>query len=111
MAPALSETMLAEVKLALRLGSEVYDPEVSMLIDAACEDMCRVGVDEAYVAEAGPRVRHAVVCYCKASFGYDNPEAARFDQSYRQIVIDMLHSGHNTAAAEEAPAEGEGDGE
>lgn len=98
MAVALSETLLEDVKLALRLGSAAYDAEVSMLIDAACEDMCRVGVDEAYLAEAGPRVRHAVICYCKASFGYDNAEAARFGDSYRQIVIDMLHSGHNTAA-------------
>ena len=92
--------LLEELRLHLRVGGEAYDAEISTLADAAVEDMERVGVDPAYIAELGPRVRHAVACYCKAHFGYDNAEAERFDRSYRQIVVDMLNGEHNVAAAD-----------
>lgn len=97
----IDDGLLQELKLSLRVSSAEFEPEIEMLADAALEDMERAGVDPDYLAALGPRVRHAVACYCKAHFGYDNAEACRFDQSYRQIVIDMLNSSRNVADTSE----------
>jgi hypothetical protein len=48
-------------------------------------------------------VKHAVTAYCKAHFGYDVPEAQRFDDSYRRIVCDLLNSSQNIAAMDDEP--------
>ena len=89
------KTVAEEVKLALRVTGDDFDPEVAMLVESAAEDMKRVGISEQYVEDAGPLVRLAMCTYAKARFGFDNPEADRFDASYRQLVIDMLHSSAN----------------
>lgn len=84
--------------LALRVSSDAYRPEVQALCDAAMADMLRVGVLESYVTGNDAKVTHAVVCYCKAYFGYDNDMASFFAESYRQHVCDMLNSRENEAA-------------
>lgn len=82
---------LDEVKVALRVTSDAFDGEVGSLVAAAERDMRRVGVPEGLIA-SDPLAKMATVLYCKANFGYDNSEAARFMQSYRQTVADMLNS-------------------
>lgn len=100
-------TLLAETKLALRVVSDVYDQEVRTLIDAALYDMERVGVNPALLDAdelddgGNAFVKHAVLAYCKANFGYDVSEAGRFDDAYRRIVCDLLNSAENIAAWEE----------
>lgn len=86
--------LLDDVKVSLRLSTDAMDSEVSMLIAAAKADMRRVGVPEEMLDDASmdPYVRCAVTEFVKARFGYDNSEAARFDESYRQIVRDVLNS-------------------
>lgn len=96
--------ILDELKLMLRVTSDVYDHEILIEAEAALRDMERVGIREDYIKEANATVRHAVACYVKANFGYDNDEATRFNDSYRQIVIDMLNSDKNKAYN---PEEGE----
>lgn len=103
--------MLDDAKMALRIQCDesAFDNEVNMLIESAISDMLRVGIDPEYlgviVDEYGHThydppslVRHAIICYVKSNFGYDNNEAARFDSSYRQIVCDLLNSKENTAS-------------
>lgn len=120
-------TLLDDMKTALRVKTDAFDPEVQMLVGAALGDMERVGVNPALLEIVdedleNPLVKTAVFAYCKAGFGYDNPEATRFDGSYRRIVCDLLNSSENIAAMEqeepdpepsdeEAPDEGPGDGE
>lgn len=86
--------LLDDVKVSLRLSTEAMDSEVSMLIAAAKADMRRVGVPEGMLEDDSmdPYVKCAVTEFVKARFGYDNSEAARFDESYRQIVRDVLNS-------------------
>lgn len=71
-----------DVKLALRVSGDTFDAEIDGLIDAARRDLIlagiRPGVDD-------PRVRLAVILYCKALFGWDNPESDRFMASYDTI--------------------------
>lgn len=101
-----------DVKVALRVTTDAMDDEVQMLIDAAIADMRRVHVADELLDEYGmdPLVKMAVCLYCKAHFGYDNDEAERFDESYRQLVADFLNSPTSYMRSPE-DSEGEEEGE
>ena len=101
--------LLDDVKIALRVSTTAFDEEINMLIEAAFQDMVRVGLDPQYLGISEPNndvpqynppslVKHAICCYAKANFGYDNAEAERFNTSYRQVVCDLLNSDKNTAS-------------
>lgn len=84
--------LLDDMKRILRVSASELDPEVQLLIDAAREDMARAGVPAEVIDREGALVTHAVALFCKARFGYDNSEAARFDESYRALVCDLVNS-------------------
>lgn len=103
-------TLLDDMKTALRITTDAFDAEVQMLIGAALGDMERVGINPALLEPVeedleNPLVKTAVFAYCKAGFGYDNPEATRFDGSYRRIVCDLMNSSENIAAMEQDGSE------
>jgi uncharacterized phage protein (predicted DNA packaging) len=75
--------MLESVKMALRVTISDFDEEIQDLIDAAKSDLSIAGVD--IINEDDPLIRRAIITYCKANFGYDNPEAERFQQSYDML--------------------------
>lgn len=83
--------LLDEVKVALRVTSDAFDTEIRGLIEAAKRDLNRVGVDEAIV-DSDPLAKMAVVLFAKSRFGYDNSDASRFEDAYRQTVVDILNS-------------------
>lgn len=83
--------LLDEVKVALRVTSDAFDTEIQGLIEAAKRDLNRVGVDEALV-DSDPLAKMAVVLFAKSRFGYDNSDAPRFEDAYRQTVVDILNS-------------------
>ena len=90
------------VKVVLRVSGEIYDVEVNMLIDAAIEDLRRVGVKEDLLKEGFPPLVVKAICsYCKAYFGFDNDDAAMFSNSYRQIACDLMNSSANECAGDE----------
>ena len=86
--------LIDDIKAALRVTSPKMDVEVQSLIDAAIADMKRVGVRDSLVEQDSitglPKM--AVVLYCKANFGYDNSEADRFMDSYRETVVSLMNS-------------------
>lgn len=86
--------LVDDVKVALRVSSPMFDPEVSMLVDAALADMERAGVPRELMLPGveDPLVKQAVTLFAKSRFGYDNSEAPRFEESYRQAVKDMVNS-------------------
>jgi uncharacterized phage protein (predicted DNA packaging) len=92
--------LLDEVRLHLRVTQQETDEEIALLIDAAKRDMRRVGVDpekvDAEDAEMDPLVKLAICTYAKARYGFDNEDAARFERTYRQMVVDLLHSDMRT---------------
>lgn len=99
--------LIDDIKASLRVTSPKLDAEVQMLIDAALYDMERVGVNPDLLDYGGGDienafVKHAVTTYCKAEFGYDVDESARFKDSYYRIVCDLLNSSQNVAAMERA---------
>lgn len=80
--------MLEQVKLALRLVTDIFDGEVNDLIEAAYDDLEIAGVQARENATA-PLIRRAVTTYCKANFGvpdeYDRLKAA-YDEQKAQLM-------------------------
>lgn len=83
-----------DVKVALRVTSDVYNSEVDGLIETAKADMVRAGVDFHLVHNDQPHpiIKTLVILYCKAMFGYDNAEAERFMGSYHNLLSTVLNS-------------------
>jgi hypothetical protein len=84
--------MLELVKLALRIKNDVFDDEISGLIDTAVADLVAAGVDASDDSE-NARVKQAIVLYCKAFFGVDNPSAQRFSDAYELLRIALALDG------------------
>jgi len=85
--------LLDDAKLALRITSSAFDSEVQDLIDAARADLILAGVKrEKAEDENDPLIKRATITYCKAHFGYDNPEAERFQKAYEMIKMHLTLS-------------------
>lgn len=99
--------LLDDIKVTLRVTTDLLDPEISLWVDAALADMRRIGVPESMLDENNMDrlIRGAVTLFVKGHFGYDNDEAERFDESYQQMVKDILNSPTRYGA------DGAGDGE
>ena len=80
--------MLARVKLALRIKTSAFDPELEDLIAAAKKDLELGGV--VVPADDDPLVVRAVVTYCRANFGqpddYDRLKAS-YDEQKAQMSM------------------------
>lgn len=77
--------MFEEVKNALRvsINDPGIDGEIQDLIDACKLDLKIAGVSDSKINdETDPLIKRAVITYCKGHFGFDNPEAERFIDSY-----------------------------
>lgn len=77
--------MLEDIKPALRVSTD--DPgitsEIQDLIDACRLDLIQSGVSTVKANdEDDALIKRAITVYCKANFGYDNPDADRFNDSY-----------------------------
>lgn len=98
--------LMPTAKVAVRVTDEYFDLEVEAAVEGALSDLKRVGISEACFSEDSdfyPMVRQAVVMYCKAHFGQDNPnEEMRFWMSSYEMHVDaLLNSGANTYAVDE----------
>lgn len=75
--------ILDDVKLALRISSTAFDAEINDLIAGARQDLILSGIISIKAADdSDPLIKRAIVTYCKANFGYDNPDADRLNKSY-----------------------------
>jgi len=87
--------MLEYVKTTLRIDGDDLDTEIQELIDAAKADLKLSGVHNDKVVDTDPLIKRAIIVYCKAHFGYEDPKLTeRFQQSY----ISLKH--HLTLSAE-----------
>ncbi|WP_213997282.1 phage head-tail connector protein [Tepidanaerobacter syntrophicus] len=88
-----------DVKTALRvtntnsgLNSEVVD-----LINAAKRDLVIAGIK--VTDDTDPLIKRAIITYCKAYFGYDNPDADRLIKAYDMLKMHlMLSTEYNSEA-------------
>lgn len=96
MAQKQQTTLLDTVKKALRVShSALDDAEVVPLIEAAKKELVIAGV--VTVDEADPMIVRAVTAYAKAHFGYDNPEAERFERVFNSLKNLLSQVGNYTA--------------
>ena len=78
--------MLDDVKIALRVSGTALDGEISDLIAAARQDMLLSGVLSTKAnSNTDPLIKRAIVTYTKANFGWDNPEAEKFQSAYHML--------------------------
>lgn len=91
--------LIDDVKDALRISGSDLNTEVTDLINAAQSDLKLSGILSSKAASTtDPLIRRAVVVYCKANFGWDNPEAERFQKSYDMIKQHLCLSQEYTVA-------------
>lgn len=83
--------LLEEIKPILRISNTSMDLEVQDLIESAKMDLkiSGINIDKTVVIneveEIDPLIKRAIVLYCKGHFGYDNPDAGRFIESYEKL--------------------------
>lgn len=74
-------SVLAKIKLSMRITTPVFDTELSDLTEAALKDLNIAGADGADVEITDPLVLRAVTTYCKMHFG-EPDEYDRLKRSY-----------------------------
>lgn len=88
------ETILAKVKVALRIVTTDFDDELTDLINAAVRDMNLAGVSETELTD--PLIIRAVITYCKMNFG-EPDQYDRLKQSYDEQKAQMgMATGYTT---------------
>lgn len=87
--------LLDDVKISLRITTAAFDGEIQDLIDSARLDLIESGVSATIVNNivVDPWIKRAITVYAKGNFGYDNPDADRFQESYRMLKIHLALSG------------------
>ena len=85
--------MFDKVKAALRVTSNVFDGEISGLIDACLSDLRLVGVHKATHSKAvGPLIERAIILYAKANFGY-LPDSEKYQKAYDYLKCRLSLAG------------------
>lgn len=89
--------LIDDVKDALRVSGDDLNTEVEGLIDGAKADLILSGVHKDKILDTDPLIKRAVILYCKAQFGYDDPKIAdRFQQSYTSLKQHLTLSAEYT---------------
>jgi len=78
--------LLESVKRELRASNSVFDGEVQDLIDAVLLDLRIPQIDATKIVETDPLIKRAIILYCKANFGLDNPDSEKYQRSYDNLV-------------------------
>ena len=94
--------MLDDVKTVLRISNNAYDAEIEDLIEAAKMDLILSGVHESKIVETDPLIKRAIIVYCKANFGWNNPDAERLQHSYNMLKIHLALSQEYAEVTEDA---------
>lgn len=77
--------MLDKVKTALRINNSSFDEEIKSLISACKKDLELAGIEPSKIIITDNMIVQAIILYCKANFGFDNPESERFSKAYESM--------------------------
>lgn len=86
-----SEELLNHVKAVLRISTndEGINSEIKMLIKSAIVDLKMSGVKTEKIIDDDITYDEIIVLaislYCKAKFGFDNPESEKIFESYKSL--------------------------
>lgn len=90
--------LLDDVKKVLKITNVENNTEVQDLINTAKLDLKIKGVYDSLIIDSDPLIKQAIILYCKASFGFNNPEAERFMKAYESLRLSLLLSGDYNGA-------------
>ena len=97
--------MLEQVKNALRIMSDDFDDEITLLIAACIENLQKLGVYVEVDTEGVPesaQIRLAVIAYCKWQFG-NNEDKDQWREIYDRKLAEMkMMTGLTTWGSTEA---------
>lgn len=90
--------MLQSVKLSLRISNNALDDDISELIEEARHDLMLSGISSEKANDHDdPLIKRAIKTYCKANFGFDNPDGKRFQLSYEMLKQHLSLAGDYTS--------------
>ena len=96
----ISNQFVYDVRRYLRISHTHFDAEITDLIGAARADLLLGGIVAAKVEdESDAIIKRAIVCYVKAEFGLDNPDAAKYRDSYEMLKRHLQLSNEYTKEA------------
>lgn len=78
--------MLCAVKMALRIKTDAFDPELKDLIAAALIDLKQAGIVNQNTDD--PMIRRAVITFCRLNFGQPD-DYDRLKKSYDEQKAQM----------------------
>jgi hypothetical protein len=84
--------LIDDVKTALRITSSAFDSEINDIIAAAKDDLLLSGIDSGALESPDPLVKRAILLYCKAGFGLDNPDSEKYMASFRSLETHLALS-------------------
>ena len=92
--------LLDDVKKAVaRDYTNTFDAQLTLLMNAALEDLTSAGVSDATESTTSAKVITAVCTYVKANFGetdqYDNLKAA-YDEQKASLAMDANHTNYDS---------------
>lgn len=85
--------LIDDVKKVLRVSHNEMNAEIQGLIDACKKDLELKGILKEKIAEDNPSIVQAINLYCKANFGYNNPDAMRFSEAYEKLSLSLARCG------------------
>jgi hypothetical protein len=78
--------VLEDVKRELRITNTAYDLDVIDLIESAKADLLIPDIDPSKIVETEPLIKRAIILYCKANFGLDNPDSEKYQSAYENLA-------------------------
>lgn len=90
-------SLLTDTTLVLRIKSVAYNTEINDLIDAVKADLFLSGILQSKIDTLDTEspdmlLKRCVILYCKANFGLDNPDSAKYQSSYDSLKIHLMLS-------------------
>lgn len=82
--------LIDDIKITLRISDVAYDGEINDLIASAQDDLILAGVSSIIVSDTtDPLIKRVITLYCKANFGFSNPDADRLQKSYDLLKMHL----------------------
>lgn len=86
--------MLNDIKLALRLTTNIFDEEIETYAEYVVDMLRRLGVDESKISFHDANVKTLVIAYCKYQLDFQgNGERWRgiYEQMLRSFITDTRY--------------------
>lgn len=82
--------LIEDIRETLRISNSAFDTEITDLINTARQDLIIAGITTTKANDdTDALIKRAITIYCKANFGFDNPDAERLQKSYEMLKLSL----------------------